>query len=313
MKKTMLLAALLLSFSAADIAIGPWQASVTAANSATSPRQAGGTGAALAAGSKVMLTVNGKTITADELTKRLWWQHAAQGLSDLVDERLLLEEAARLKIQSDEKEVQTRFEQLRANYKDKEEFEKNLKAVNWTEPDIMNLIRNQVLIKNTVLTVGKITATDEDAKSFYDKNKERFNTPESAKLLQIFVNSMTEANDAYTALSAGADFAKLSSLKSMDANLRKNGGSLGFIAKGMLQPELEKEIFALKPGQYTKPINTGNGYSILKMEELKSPEKIKYETAKEDIKVNLINQAIAQELPKLTAELRSKAKFEAAK
>jgi len=299
MKKMILLAALLLSFSAA--------------NSAAGPRQAIGTGAALAAKPKVMLTVNGKAITADDLTKRLWWQHAAQGLSDLVDEQLLLEEAARLKMQADEKEVQTRFERLRDNYPDKQNFEKNLKAVNWTEPDLMNLIRSQVLIKNTVLAAGKITATDEDAKSFYDKNKERFNTPESAKLLQIFVNTRTEADDAYTALSAGADFAKLSSLKSTDANLRKNSGSLGFIAKGMLQPELEKEIFALKPGQYTKPINTGNGYSILKLEELKSPEKVKYETAKEDIKANLINQAISQELPRLVAELRSKARFETPK
>ena len=301
MKKTMLSTALLLSFSAAVIAAGPRQTAGT------------DTAAPAAAGPRVMLTVNGKAITADELTKRLWWQHAAQGLSDLVDERLLIEEAARLKVQADDKEVQTRFEQLRANYPDKQAFEKNLKAVNWTEPDLTNLIHNQVLIKNTVLMAGKIAVTDDDAKSFYDKNKDRFTTPESAKLLQIFVNTKAEADDVYTALSAGADFAKLSSLKSTDANLKKNGGSLGYIAKGMLQPELEKEVFALQPGQYTKPIATGNGYSVLKLEELKSPEKVKYETAKEDIKTNLTNQAISQELPKLIAELRAKAKFEAAK
>jgi parvulin-like peptidyl-prolyl isomerase len=275
MKKTILLTALLLSFSAADIAVGPWQA--------------GGTGSAWAAGPRVMLTINGKAITADELTKRLWWQHAAQGLSDLVDERLLLEEAARLKVQTDEKDVQARFEQLRANYKDKQDFEKNLKTINWTSADLINLIRRQVLMKNTVLAAGKITVTDEDAKGFYDKNNERFTTPESAKLLQIFVNSRADAEDVYMALSAGADFAKLSALKSTDENLKKNGGSLGYIAKGMLQPEIEKEIFALKQGQYTKPLSTGNGYSILKLEELKSPEKVAFETAKEDIKVYLIN------------------------
>ena len=135
MKKAILSAALLLSFSAA------W------------------------AGPRTMATVNGKAITSDELTKRLWWQHSAQGLSDLVDERLLLDEAARLKAQPDENEVQTRFARLQANYKDKTEFEKSLKSVNWTVADLMNLLRNQVLIKNTIIASKKLAVTDEDART----------------------------------------------------------------------------------------------------------------------------------------------------
>ena len=81
----------------------------------------------------------------------------------------------------------------------------------------------------------------------------------------------------------------------------------------MLLPEIEKEAFALKPGQYTKPIVTGNGYSILKMEELKAAEKVKYDAIKEDIKAELLNQSVSQELPRLVAELRSKAKIETPK
>ncbi|HAH32558.1 MAG TPA: hypothetical protein DCL44_09630 [Elusimicrobia bacterium] len=268
------------------------------------------TAAVWAAGPRTVATVNGKAITAEELTKHLWWQHATQGLSDMVDERLLLEEAARLKVTANENEVSKKLEQLRANYKNKDEFEKTLKTVNWSEKDLKNLLKNQLLIRNTVLAAGKLAITDEDAKDFYTKNKERFITPESAKLLQIFVNTKAEADDAYVALSAGADFGKLSSLKSSDATLKKNDGNLGFISKGMLQPELEKEVFALKPGEYTKPLPAGNGYTILKVEELKSPQEISYETAKEDIKANLLNQALSQGMPKLVAELRAKAKVE---
>ena len=299
MKKTILSAALLLSFSAADIAIGPWQAI--------------GTGAAWAAGPRIMLTVNGKAITADELTKRLWWIHTAQELSDLVDERLLLEEAARLKVTADEKKVEKKFAQLRAKYKNKEEFEKNLKAMNCSEQELKIILQNAFLIRNLALTAKNITVTDTDIRKTYDNNTERFTIPESAHLRQIFVNTGAEADGIYMALSAGADFAKLSSLKSTDGKLNKNGGDLGFIPRGTLQPELEKLVFALKPGQYTKPLATDNGYSIFKMEELKSPEKIKYETVKEDIKANLIDQAITQALVDLVTELRSKAKFEAPK
>ncbi|MCX5786747.1 MAG: peptidyl-prolyl cis-trans isomerase [Elusimicrobia bacterium] len=297
MKKTIFFTALLAGFTVTDIAIGPWQASA----------------AAWAAGPKVVATVNGKAITADEVTMRLWWQHATQTLSDIMDDHLLLEEASRRKVTADEKEVDKKLEELRANYKDKAEFEHSLTAVNWSEQDLKNLIRNQITIRNTVIKAGTITVTDEDAQNYYTKNKENFITPESANLLQIFVDTKTEADDAYLALKAGADFAELASTKSTDENLKKNGGKMGFVSKGRLLPGIEKEVFALKPGEYTKPLPTGAGYSILKLEELKPRQEVSYETAKENIKASLLNQALSKEIPKLLAELRAKAKVDMAK
>ena len=269
-----------------------------------------GFSAAAWAAPRTVATVNGKPITADQLTKRLWWQHAAQGLSEMIDEQLLLDEAAVRKVKADAGEVTARIDALRANYKNAGEFEQNLKSVNWSIEDLKTLLRNQILMRNTIIAAGNIAMTDAEAKDFYDKNTERFFTPESAKLLQIFVNTKAEADTAYEALSAGADFSKLSSLKSADENLKKNGGNLGYISRGMLQPDIEKEIFALKPGQYTKPVATGNGYSLLKMEESKPPQKIAYDAAKENIKTSFVNQAITKEMPKFLAELRAKAKLE---
>lgn len=267
----------------------------------------------LYAADKTVAVVNGQKITREELTKKLWWQYGAQGLSEAIDEKLLMEEAARLGIKADPKELEARFANLAAGYQDKAQFEKNLASVGWTQQDLRDLLRRQMLIRGTVLADAKITITDEDAKAFFDKNKEKLGAPESAKLSQIFVNTKAEADDAYLALSAGADFAKLSALKSTDANLKKNNGSLGQISRGMLLPDIEKEIFALKPGQYTKAIPTGNGFSIFRVEELKPGQDASFEKLKEDIKATLLNQAIAQKLPELAAELRQKAKIEVIK
>ncbi len=267
----------------------------------------------LYAAEKPVAVVNGQKITREELTKKLWWQHGAQGLSEAIDEKLLLEEAARLGIKADEKEITARFAALSAGYEDKTQFEKNLASVGWTPQELRNLLRHQILIRATIMVDARIQVTDEDAKAFFDKNKEKLGAPESVKLSQIFVNTKAEADDAYLALSAGADFAKLSALKSTDANLKKNNGGLGYISRGMLLPEIEKELFAMKPGQYTKAINTGNGYSIFRVEEIKPGQEASFDKVKEDIKASLMNQAITQKLPELAAQLRQNAKIDVLK
>jgi len=260
---------------------------------------------------RVIATVNGNKITSGDITKKLWWQYSAQGLSDIIDEKLLLEEAARLKIPYDVKEADKRFEALAAGYKDKKEFDANLKTVGWTTSDVKELIKGQLLIKDTVITAKAVKFTDADIKTFFEQNKEKLGKAASVKLRQIFVGTQAEADDAYVALSAGADFAKLSGLKSTDENLRKKEGDIGYISKGLLLPEIEKEIFALKPGQHTKSIATGNGYSLFKLETSKPGEPAKLDDAlKADLRIALTNQAVNQKLPELIGELRKKANIE---
>jgi len=263
---------------------------------------------------RIIVTVNGEKIKAAEITKKLWWQHSAQGLSELIDEKLLLAEAARLKVPHNAKEAGQRFDNLAAGYKDRKEFEKNLKSVGWTKKDVKNLIKRQMRIKAAVIAAKKIAFTDADVTGFFEQNKARLGKPESAKLRQLFVAGKTDADNAWQALAAGADFGKLSALQSTDENLKKSEGDLGYIAKGLLLPEIEKEIYALKPGEYTKPLATGNGYSLFKLEDLKPGEPaVLNDKLKTEIKTVLINQAVTQKLPELVAELRAKAKIELAR
>lgn len=268
----------------------------------------------LYAADKHVAVINGKKVASEELTKKLWWQHAAQGLSELIDEKLLLEEGARLKVKADPKEVDSRFDALAAGYPDKAAFEANLRSVGWSTKDLRDLLDRQLTIRATVIAAKKIAVSDEDAKAFFEKNKERLGAPEAIKLSQIFVSSKEEADDAYDLLSTvGADFSKLSALKSTDANLRKNSGSLGFISRGMLLPEIEKELFALKAGQYTKPLATGTGFSIFKAEEIRPAQPAVFEKIKGELKTAMLSQAITQQLPVLAAELRQKATIEIVK
>lgn len=265
----------------------------------------------LQAAGKNVATINGKPVASAELTKKLWWQHAAQGLSELIDERLLLEEAARLGVKADPREVETRYTALAAGATSKAAFEASLKSVGWTARDLRDLLGRQLAIRGAVIASRKLAVTDEDARAFFDQNQDRLGVPEAVRLSQIFVASKAEADDAYDLLtSVGADFSKLSALKSSDPALRSSSGSLGYITRGMLLADIEKEIFALKAGQYTKPMPTGAGYSLFKAEELRAAQPAAFDAVRENIKTALLNQAITRELPLLAAELRQKAKIE---
>ena len=260
---------------------------------------------------RTVATVNGVKITSTDVTKKLWWQYSSQGLSDLIDEKLMLQEASRLKVAVDSKEADKRYEALSAGFKGKGEFESSLKAVGWTPSEVKELIKRQLLIKNTVLAAKEITVTDENVATFFEQNKEKIGKPETMKLLQIYVGTKSEADEAELALSAGADFGKLSALKSSDENLRKKNGDIGTVTKGQLQPALEKEILALTAGQYTNPLQTGSGYSIFKLEALTPAEPAALNDAlKAELKTAIINQLVTQKLPELVSELRQKAKID---
>lgn len=268
-------------------------------------------GLAFAQEERVVATINGDRITSGDITKKLWWQYSAQGLSDVIDERLLLAEASRLKTGYDSKDAEKRFESLAAGYKDKKDFEATLKSVGWTPNEVKELVKRQLIIRNLIISVKGIKFTDAEVKSFYEQNKARLGKADTARLRQIYTATKAEADEARQILATGADFAKLSSLKSSDESLRKKEGDIGEISRGMLLPDIEKEIFALKPGEYSQIIPTGGGFSIFKLEALKPGEPAKWTDAlKADLKTNLINQAVTQKLPELVAELRKSAKIE---
>jgi len=257
----------------------------------------------------VMAVVNGAKITAGDLTAQLWWQHGAAVLSEMIDEKLVLEEAARLKISADPKEIESRVTAMSAGL-DKGQFEKNLKMVGWTETDVRELIKRQLMVRETVMAAKKISVTDEDLKAFYDENKDKLNLPEAVKLSQIFVDTKADADAALESLAVGANFAKLSALKSTDAALKKNGGSLGFISKGSLLPDIEKEVFGLEKGAYSKIFPTGKGFSIFYVEEHRPAQPAVFEDIKVELKVAMLNQTLSKKLPELAAELKQKAKLE---
>ncbi|MBU2530005.1 MAG: peptidylprolyl isomerase [Elusimicrobia bacterium] len=133
---------------------------------------------------------------------------------------------------------------------------------------------------------------DEDA-SFLEKNK-----------------SLKKARDIKNKLDEGEDFEDLAKMHSDDKESALRGGDLGYIFKGLLPEELETEAFSLQVGKISKPVKTKFGYHIIKVEERKAEQKLKFEQVSNELGQLLAAQNFKEDLLKFVEELKAKAKID---
>jgi parvulin-like peptidyl-prolyl isomerase len=86
---------------------------------------------------------------------------------------------------------------------------------------------------------------------------------EHVHVSHIFVREEAMAEAIMAELEAGRDFGDLASQYSEDTSTRDQGGEVGWVPRGGMDPEAEAVVWALEVGEYTEPIETAGGYSIV--------------------------------------------------
>ena len=260
--------------------------------------------------SNIVAKVDKIEITRQELINKMFVSYFSKTLDELIEEKLLLNWAEKNKIKVEKKEIEDFLKQIKSRFNSENEFKNELKKMNITEEEYKKMIENTLTANKALEKILNINITDDDLKKYYENNKNQFKIPRALKLRQIYLNTEQEANDVYLALEAGADFKKLAALKSADPVLKEKEGDIGFISKGMLLPELEKEIFLLEVGKYTKPLKTGNGYSIIKVEEIREEKELSFEEIKDRLREVLKSNIISANKKNVIENLKSQAKIE---
>ncbi|MGD1047716.1 MAG: peptidyl-prolyl cis-trans isomerase [Candidatus Krumholzibacteriaceae bacterium] len=114
----------------------------------------------------------------------------------------------------------------------------------------------------------KVTVTDQEAKDYFDKMHKEYT------LSQILVSSEDEARSIREQLMHGADFAELAKKYSLGREAG-DGGLLGESSIGSMFYWIEEALFTAKEGDITQPLETPEGWTILKVHKIKTitPEK----------------------------------------
>ncbi|HJQ97811.1 MAG TPA: peptidylprolyl isomerase, partial [Candidatus Polarisedimenticolaceae bacterium] len=125
------------------------------------------------------------------------------------------------------------------------------------------------------------SVTEQQAKEFYDRNRETFKVPESIHTLVILLpvaekdgaperaEAKRLAEEARGKAAAGEDFGALARQYSRDPSAQ-HGGDIGFVPRGLLFPASEQVAFALKKGEISPVLETPKGYTVFKVLERKA-------------------------------------------
>lgn len=241
-------------------------------------------------GGNVVAEIGKEKITLDDINEMMraipeQYQSVAQAnkgmfLDSIINQKLLYGEASKLNFDKDP-DVQKQLEEAR----------KEIIIKAYLRKEIEDAVR----------------VSDEDAKKYYEANKDKFKEPEKVNISHILVENEAEAKDILSKLKGGADFAALAKEKSKDAS-KDRGGELGLIAKGQTVPEFEQAAFALQPGQISDVIKTQFGYHIIKVTE-KQPEKMMaYDDVKDQLKQMMLSGKQKERFDMLLKDLKDKNK-----
>ncbi len=241
-----------------------------------------------------------------------------QAINQIIIKELLDQEAKNRKITVSEKEIDESIEKIAFNIGGKESLFKKLEENKIDKNEFLADIKDSLLKKKLVESISSSKVSDDDAKKFYEDNKEsKFKTEEMVRAKHILISAnadeikakieATDNNISKDDISkkikeafdkarkkaekfqkelakAPKKFEEYAKQYSEDPSCASEGGDLGFFEKKEMVPEFSEAAFKLKPGTISKVIKTDFGYHIIKGVDRKPAGYTEFKTVKDDIK-----------------------------
>jgi parvulin-like peptidyl-prolyl isomerase len=195
-------------------------------------------------------------------------------MNDLLDAIWIQGEAADLGITTSAAEVGSLLKQTIAqNFRTKAEFEKFRKQSHFTQKDIRDRIRLQILsnkIQQQVLK-GLPPVTSSQVNDYYDAAKSQFEQPATRDVRLVLNKDKAKVDQAKTELeqdSSDASWKTVAAKFSTDPSSKSNGGLRPSLTDGLLEQPLNDEVFSAPQGQVEGPVKTPLGYYVFEVEKV---------------------------------------------
>jgi len=222
-------------------------------------------------------------------------------LNNLIQEKIILQDAEKQKITVSDKEVNEAIDQFVVSVGGQEKLKEFLKQNNMTEDYMENRMKVEMIIDNYRNHFFESVISEEDIKKQYEENKDAY---VSIRASHILVKTEEEAKDILKQINEGKNFDDLTSL-SIEPGAAERKGDLGYFTRGRMVPEFEEAAFELKPGEISDVVKTDFGYHIIKLTDRKEA----YEDVKDIVLADLQDRE-SSKFDEKVQELRDKANVE---
>jgi len=258
----------------------------------------------------VLATVNGRTITSDEVNRVLL--EGTQGrfeslpadkqnelrqriIEGMVAQQLVFEDAKKAGI-LESKEFKSEYQAL------SERMKAQLAAKVWEQQQF-----------------EAIKVESKEVKAYFDTNADEFVDKEKVHARHVLVKTEAEADGVIKTLKGlsgdklKAEFINQAKSKSMGPSAAK-GGDLGYFPRGQMVPSFNDAAFAMKEGTISvEPVQSQFGYHVIYLEDKVPAKKMGFDEVKNFIEQRLKMDKFKAFMDKKMSGLKAKAKITYAK
>jgi parvulin-like peptidyl-prolyl isomerase len=265
-----------------------------------------------AANPGVAATINGKTITMRELAEQCIARHGEQMLEGMIGKKLLEQELKRqnLKINQSDFDAEIARAAMAGGYL-KQDGKPNVDA--WLKSVAEQGVSKEKYMRDSVwpstalkLIAGEVKVDETDIKYGYEANYGR-----KAQVRAIVLDNQRRAQDVWQKARENPSiefFGKLAEQYSVEPASRANAGRVPPIQQHGGQPTLEKEAFALKPGEISGVVQVVDKFVILYLESYSKPQQIRIEEVRnliaEDVREKKQHLAMSRKFDELKDNAR---------
>lgn len=231
-----------------------------------------------------LASLRGEISLADESAVR---ERRRQVLDQLVESKILLEEARRQGLRVEREEVDRALEEtiddVRKRFPDEDAFLAQLREEGVTLDQLKNSQRGKLEEQLTVRQLvdrqvrGKVDVDEREIRAYWDEKRGEIpNVPARLDLSRILVAVLTPGDvDSASARRAGIVKARLDAGESFATLARAfsegpsaaDGGGIGWVQPADLDPAVAEALRGLSPGAFTDVVVSPRGAQILRLEE----------------------------------------------
>jgi len=158
---------------------------------------------------------------------------------------------------------------------------------------IMDNERRALLAGDVIDQKANGAVTDDALQAAYDAVYATAEGEMEYQASHILVETEDEAKALIGQLNGGADFATLAQEKSTGPS-GPNGGALGWFGPGMMVPEFEQAVMALKVGEISPPVQTQFGWHVLILTDSRPKAAPSLDDVREELSDGIRQQAVEE-------------------
>ena len=264
-------------------------------------------------------------------------------VNDLIVKELLNQELKKRNITVSKKEIEAEHKKMVDKLGSKDKFNDILKQNGIKYSDFEEDLKQELMMKKLVNIIHPVKISESDAKSFYNKNLDKFKTPDQVRSSHILVmanpveikEGLTKKNKTLTEAEINQQVqvemamrykkaqeianeikstpdrfeAKAREVSDDKASAEK-GGDIGFFSKNDMVKEFSDAAFKLRPNTISEVIQTPYGFHIIKVTDRKAAGQQPYEKIKSQLIQYLTAQAQVKALEQFLTMLKSQAVIE---